>query len=356
MLLSTLMSPDLLLVLLLEDLAGAEDFTSNLFKSSLSAFKLNLILDCLKPVTSTLPVSLVTPSIFTLNWLLASSFLISVCAAKLKLPFMPPFGKLGSFISKLPANFGKSKIKFSILPLNGDENFPVTVRWPCTAERSPVMPLLCSALGEPFMSASTKLALNTSPAFSWPKLTVTFLLETSFFKMLSAGAFKSIVCLAPSNLPEATNFKSSTKNSINSGLASISPLVLMSISVPFNISPTMWLSKPFTLKCLVSGSTKKLPLSLMSAAVSGWLAVKVKLVSKSTGSASAICPEVKLNLLTLYLAPVLSSAYLASEFVTMTPSTSNLNSSDSSSSLLIKSSKLNVPSLCFTTLAIAPST
>jgi hypothetical protein len=51
-------------------------------------------------------------------------------------PFMPPLGKLGSLISKLPASLGISKIKFSILPLNGEENVPVTVRLPCTADKA----------------------------------------------------------------------------------------------------------------------------------------------------------------------------------------------------------------------------
>ena len=185
---------------------------------------------------------------------------------------------------------------------------------------------------------------------------VTFLLLTSSFKIVSAGAFKSILCLAPSNLPLATNLRSSTKNSISSGLASTSPLALISMPVPPSISPRTVLSKPFTLKCLVSGSTKKLPLSLTLAATSGWLAVSIKSVSKSTGSAKATWPDFILNLLTSYFAPVLSSLYFASEFVIFTPSTSNLNCCDSSSSLLTKSSKLNVPSLCLMTLAFAPST
>ena len=139
------------------------------------------MLDFLKPVTLKSPLSLVTPSIFKLNWLFANSFLMSVCAPKLNVPFMPPLGKLGSFISRLPASFGISNIKFSMLPLNGDENVPDTVRLPCNADKSPEMPLLCMAFGEPFMSANIILALKVSPAFSWLKLSVTFLLETSFF-------------------------------------------------------------------------------------------------------------------------------------------------------------------------------
>ena len=121
--------------------AGAVDFGSNLFKSSLSAFRLNLMFCFLKPTTSTSPVSLVS-AMFKLNLLLANSFLISVLAAKLNVPFIPPPGKAGSLISKLPASFGMSKIRSEILPLNGEENFPVTVRLPCTADKSPVMPLL----------------------------------------------------------------------------------------------------------------------------------------------------------------------------------------------------------------------
>ena len=242
-----------------------------------------------------------------------------------------------------------------MLPLNGDEKLPLTVRLPCTAAISPVMPLLCKDLGEPFISASTIFTFMVSPALSWLKLTVTFLLVTSSFKMVSAGAFRSMFCFTPSKLPLATNFKSFTKNSINSGLASTSPLALIFMPFPPNISPTMALSKPVTLKCLVLGSTKKLPFNLTLAANTGWLAVNVKSVSKSTGCASAIWPDFILNLLTSYFAPVDSSVYFASEFVTFTPSISNLNC-ESSSSLLIKSSKLNVPSLRLITLAFAPST
>ena len=242
-----------------------------------------------------------------------------------------------------------------MLPLKGEENVPVTVRLPWTADKSPVMPELCSAFGEPFMSANTILALKILPALSWLKLTVTSLLETSSFKIVSAGALKSIVCLAPSKLPEATNLRRSTKNSFSSGLASTSPLALTSMPVPPNKSPIMWLSKPLTLKCLVLGSIKKLPLRLAVAAIFGWLAVMVKSVSKSTGSAKAIWPDFILNLLILYIEPVISSVYITSELLTLTPSISNLILL-SSSSLLSKSSKLNLPSLYFTTLAFAPST
>ncbi len=153
---------------------------SNLFRSSLSAVKLNLIFCFLNPDTSMSPLSLVSAK-SRLNLLLASSFLMSACAAKLNVPFTPPLGKVGSLISKLPASLGISNIKFSILPVKGDENLPVTVRLPCTIAKSPVMPLLCKALGEPFMSASTILAFSVSPDLSCAILKVTFLLETSSF-------------------------------------------------------------------------------------------------------------------------------------------------------------------------------
>ena len=250
------------------DLLGALALPSNLFKSNLSAFKLNLMLCFLKPTTSISPLSLVSASV-KLNLLLASSFLMSVCAPKLNVPFKPPFGKLGSFISRLPASLGISKTRFSILPLNGDENVPVTVRAPCNIDKSPLMPLLCSALGEPFMSANTMLILVVSPALSWLMLAVTFLLLISSFKIVKAGALKSRPCFTPLKLPEATSFKLSTKNSIFSGLASTSPLAKMSMPLPPNISPVMWLSNPFTLKCLLAGSTKKLPLMLAFALSSG---------------------------------------------------------------------------------------
>ena len=169
------------------------------------------------------------------------------------------------------------------------------------------MPELCKALVEPFMSANTILALNISPPFSWPRLNVTFLLDTSSFSIVSAGALKSRLCFAPLKLPEATNFKPSTKNSCCSGLASTSPLATISMPVPPSKSPTIWLSKPFTLKCLVFGSTKKLPFKLILAAVSGLLAVSVKSVFKSTGSASAMCPDFILSLVMLYFASAASS-------------------------------------------------
>ncbi len=131
------------------------------------------MLGFLKLATATSPLSLVS-SMFKLKLLLACSFLISVCAAKLKLPCMLPLGNAGSLISKLPTSFGKSKIKLSRLPLNGEENLPLIVRLPCTPEISPVIPLLCNALGEPLMSANIKLALKVSPAFSCTKLNVVF--------------------------------------------------------------------------------------------------------------------------------------------------------------------------------------
>ena len=293
--------------LLLLALAGAADLANSLFKSNLSAVKSNVMSDFLKPVTSTLPLSLVTPSILRLKLLLASSFFISVCAPKLNVPFMPPFGRLGSLMSRLPASLGKSNIKVSRLPLKGEENVPVIVRLPCTADKSPEMPLLCNALGDPFISANTKLAFITSLFFVCDKTAITFLPLTSSFKICNFGAVKSMPCFAPSNVPLAANFKSSTKNSISSGLASTSPLAVMSIALPPSMSPTIWLSKPFTLKCLVSGSTKKLPANFTLAAISGWLPVTVKSVFKSTGSAKAMRPEAMLSLLMAYFAPVVSS-------------------------------------------------
>ena len=212
------------------------DLPSKLFKSNLSAFTLNLIFFCLKPTTSTSPVNLLSASV-KLNLLLASSFLMSVCAPRLNVPFMPPFGMLGSFMSKLPASFGMSKIRFSISPENGEENVPVTVRLPCTADKSPVMPLLCRAFGEPFMSASTIFTFMVSPPLSWLRLAVNFLLLTSSFKMLSAGALKSSVCFASPKVPATTSFKPSSKNSIFSGLASTLPLAVISMFLPLSISP-----------------------------------------------------------------------------------------------------------------------
>ena len=89
---------------------GAVGFPRSLFRSNLSAFKLNLMICFLKPVTSTSPASLVS-AMFKLNLLLAVSFLILACAPKLNVPFMPPLGRLGSLMSKLPTSFGISKIK-----------------------------------------------------------------------------------------------------------------------------------------------------------------------------------------------------------------------------------------------------
>ncbi len=61
----------------------------------------------------------------------------------------------------------------------------------------------------------------------------------------------------------------------------------MSTPLPLSMSPVIWPSKPFTLKCLVLGSAKKLPLMTAFAATTGSLAVTVKSVSKSIGSAKA---------------------------------------------------------------------
>ena len=99
-----------LLLALLSDFAALL-FGSNLFKSNLSAFKLNLILGFLKLATFTSPTSLVS-AMAKLNLLLTSSFLISALALKLKLPLMLPLGRLGSFTCNLPTNFGISKIMF----------------------------------------------------------------------------------------------------------------------------------------------------------------------------------------------------------------------------------------------------
>jgi len=260
----------------------------------------------LKLATATSPFNLVS-SIFKLNLLFTNSFLTSACRVKSKRPCIAPLGKLGSLMSKLPASLGKSKIRFSRLPLKGEENLPLMVRLPCTPAISPVMPLLCTALGEPLMSASTKLALKVSPALSCDKLTVTFLPVTSFFCATNSGAFKSSLSLAPLNCPETASFKLSIKNSRVSGFASISPLAVISTSLPPNKSPLITASRPFATKCLVSGSTKKLPLSLALAESAGWFEAIEKSVTKSTGSAKAIWPEVKLNLESAYLAPEPSS-------------------------------------------------
>ena len=114
---------------------------NNLLRLSLSAFKVNLMLGFLKLATAMLPVNLVS-SICKLKLLLANSFLISAWANKSKLPSMPPLGRLGSFISRVPTSLGKSKIKLSRLPLKGEENLLDSVRLPCKAEISPVMPAL----------------------------------------------------------------------------------------------------------------------------------------------------------------------------------------------------------------------
>ncbi len=87
----------------------------------------------------------------------------------------------------------------------------------------------------------------------------------------------------------------------------MSPLAVILTSLPPSKSPLITASKPLATKCLVSGSTKKLPFSLTFAATAGWFAVIEKSVSKSTGSAKAMWPDFRLNLEMLYLAPEASS-------------------------------------------------
>ena len=132
--------------------------------SKVSAFKLNLMLGLLKLVTATSPFNFVL-SRFKSKLLATCCFLTSACTLSAKSPLTAPLGKVGSLTSKLPANLGRSKIISSILPLKGEENLPSTVRAPCFILMVPLTPLLCTALSEPLISASTILACMLSLPF-----------------------------------------------------------------------------------------------------------------------------------------------------------------------------------------------
>ena len=290
-----------------ESAVDAVGTPNSLFRSSLSAVKLNLIFGFLKLVTVTSPLSLVSSNTIS-NVLLANSFLISVCVFKLKDPFAAPLGKLGSLIFSFPTSFGMSKMSASILPLNGDEKVPVTTRLPCVIDKSPVMPVLWIAFGEPCIFANTILTAKSFPLPFCASFTVTLSLFTLSCSMLIDGAFKLMLFATPLKLPETRSCKLSIKNALFSVCASTSPVALISTSDPSSSAPWMELSSPFTLKRLLPGSYKKVPLIADVASTAGWLVLMVKLVSKSTGSPKAIWLDVKLKLLTLYCVPCVSSA------------------------------------------------
>ena len=325
---------------------------NSLFKSSLSAVRLNLTLDCLKPATATSPLTLL-PSILAFIATLTFSCLASTWAFRLKATLAAPLGKAGSLISTLPASLGRANTSVSILPVNGEENLPDRLRAPCLPEISPEIPELSNALGEPFISSITSLAFRVLPPCARAKLRRTSLPLTSSFRAINFGASSVISSNWPCRLPLAASLRPFTRNSLVSSLASKSPAIFKSSPLNLSTVPCSAAFKPFARKRLFSASASSLPLSCRLASNFGLSPTTCSSVSISIGSPLAIWPVFSITLSNLKWRFVTSSVRFTVALLTTMPSISNLMSFDSS--LLIKSSKLVVPSLKRTILARTPS-